>query len=119
VTGSNSAGSLEAAELTDLEAIRLAQQIASERFLPISARHYETHLERQRRGSPPDAYDRTDLESVWVRLLSEAVAEVETVRIPAVVKKLQDAARTLLAVRYSLPQTTTNPPPARSPPGRY
>lgn len=116
MTGSNSAGSPEAAELTDLEAVRLAQQIASERFLPISARHYEAHLEQRSHGSA--TYDRTDLESVWMRLLSEAVAEVETVRNPVLVKKLQDAARALLAVRHGLPQTTMNPPPARPPPGR-
>lgn len=116
MSGSNSAGFSEAAELTDMEAVRLAQQIASERFLPLSARHYESYLEQRRRGSGPP-YDRADLEPIWMELLAEAVAEVETIRDPALVKRLQDEARAVLARRYAPVQAASSPPPGRRVPG--
>ena len=107
---SNSHNSPDAAELTDAEAGRLAQQIASERLLPISARHYENHLELRRRGGGgTSAYARVDLEAVWIQLLREAVAEVETIRDPDLVRRLQTAARATLAQRYPAPAQ-----PARS-----
>lgn len=107
MSGSNSAASLEAAELTDLEAARLAHQIASERLLPISARHYEMFLTGRHSGkNAAAAYDRRELEAVWIALLSEAMIEVETIRDMALVKRLQGAAKEALKQRY--PERTSS-----------
>ena len=107
MSASSSYGFAEAAELSDAEAARLAQQIASERFLPISARHYESYLELRRRGGEwIGAYTRADLEAVWISLLQEAMTEVETIRNPSLVRRLQAAARGTLAQQYP---TTAQP----------
>lgn len=98
-----------------MEAARLAQQIASERFLPISARHYEAFLNRRRSDI---AYDRADLEPVWVKLLAEAVAEVETVRDPDLIKRLQAEAKAALEKRYGPVQAAPNPLSGQVPPIR-
>ena len=94
---SNSLAGLEAAELTDLEAARLAHQIASERFLPVQARHYEAYLARAARNTNVGDYDRSGLDAVWRTLLNEAVREVEVIRDPVLIRRLQERGRVGLA----------------------
>ena len=102
--GSNSSVSPDAADLTDSEAARLAHQIASDRFLPISARHYEAYLARIARFPlTAGPYDRSDLMHVPEALLKEAVTEIELFRDGQLMKRFQAAARNDLNNRYRTP----------------
>ncbi len=77
--------------LTDEEADQVAFDRASERFLPLSARHYDAWQDSKfeyeaaalRRGveaQPFKPYSRSDLRDVWADLLMEAMGEVELAR---------------------------------------
>jgi hypothetical protein len=87
--GSNSANFFLG--IADEEADHVAFERASERFIQISARHYDAWQEHKseyeaaaiRRGvnAPPfPPYSRADLRDVWLDLLMEAMGEVEIAR---------------------------------------
>lgn len=101
---SNSAGSLDALELTDAEANQLARQIATERYTQHAVQHYGAYLEARARGKGPAVYDDAELLPIWVRLLRQAVLEVECGRSAELMTRLRIGCLDAMAL--------VSPPPA-------
>lgn len=101
----------EAAELTDLEAARLAYQLAWDRYLPIQARHHEQLAARRPPGKNTDieteeAALHTTLRRIWTQLLADGMAEVESLRDVDIVRQLQEAGRKRARASHPAPQST-------------
>ncbi len=99
-----SASNSAAADLSDADAARLALDLANERFLPIQARYHEADLARQTSGRPTDlAATMAALRAIWDETLAEAATQIEIVRNPDLVVRLQSDARVRAAARCATP----------------